>query len=269
MDQPTLIVTGASHGIGKAIAYAAAAKGVRVVMTARTRPSLEIEAHNIEQQGGTVLVVDGDITRYEDCQKIVAQTVQAFGRIDAVINNAGIIGPLGLIADVRTEEWAHTLEVNVLGPVMMCREAVPYLRETNGKIVNISSAAAELVGAGASAYCASKAALNRFSKILALEEPNITVVLFNPGDVDTPMQAEIREKGKVKSFEGYYQYFIDLYERGQLLPPEKAALAAVTLAFYAPHEWTGEFIHWDEERLQALNKKSGAIFGEGTFAYRP
>ena len=255
MDQPTLIVTGASHGIGAAIAYAAAAKGIRVAMTARTRPALEMAAHHIEQQGGTVLVVDGDITRYEDCQRIVAQTVQAFGRIDAVINNAGIIGPLGLVADVRPEEWARTLEVNVLGPVMMCREAVPYLRETNGKIVNISSAAALMAIGGGSAYCASKAALNHFSKVLAIEEPDITVVLFNPGDVDTPMQAEIREKGKVKSFEGYHQYFIDQYEGGQLLPPEKPALAAVTLAFYAPHEWTGEFIHWDEERLQELNKK--------------
>jgi NAD(P)-dependent dehydrogenase (short-subunit alcohol dehydrogenase family) len=256
MDRPTLIVTGASQGIGRAIAYAAAARGVRVVMTASNRPALEMEAYHIEEQGGTVLVVDGDITRYEDCQKVVAQTVRAFGRIDAVINNAGIIGPLGLVSDVRPEDWARTLEVNVLGPLMICREAVPYLRETSGKIVNISSAAAELIVGGGSAYSTSKAALNHFSKVLAIEEPDITVVLFNPGNVDTPMQAEIREKGKVPSFEANHQYFMDLYEQGQLLPPEKPAVEAVTLAFYAPHEWTGEIIHWDEDRLLELKSKS-------------
>jgi hypothetical protein len=82
----------------------------------------------------------------------------------------------------------------------------------------------------------------------------LTVILFIPGNVDSPMQAVIRTKGKGKTPGAFYQYFVDLYEQGQLLPPEKPALAAVTLALYAPQEWTGEVIQWDEARVQELGK---------------
>ena len=243
MDRPTIVITGASRGIGAASALIAAEKGAQVVMTARTRSALETQARLIEQRGGSVLVVDGDISLHDDCKKIIAQTVQAFGRIDAVINNAGWIGPISFVAEVQPEEWTRALEINLFGPFMMCREAVPFLRRTNGKVVNISSGAAVWAPAGGSAYCASKAALNQFSKVLAVEEPDITVVAFDPGSTDTPMQAEIREKGNVKAFEAYHQIFIDLYEQGKLRLPEVAALDVVALAMVAPHAWTGKFIN--------------------------
>jgi NAD(P)-dependent dehydrogenase (short-subunit alcohol dehydrogenase family) len=84
-------------------------------------------------------VIEGDICRQEDCQKIIAQTIQAFGRIDAVINNAAWIGPIGFVAEVQPEDWTRALEVNLFGLFRMCHEAVPFLRRTNGKVVNISS----------------------------------------------------------------------------------------------------------------------------------
>ena len=202
-----------------------------------------------------MLVVDGDISSYAVCQEIVSRTVQAFGRIDAVINNAAMLGPISLVADLPPDEWARTYAVNLFGPVLLCREAIPYLRQTKGGIVNISSGAAVAAVPGGSAYCASKAALNHFTKVLSIEEPSITVVAVNPGDVNTPMQAEIREKGDVKAFEGYHRYFIDQYEQGQLLPPEQAALTVVTLALAAPIEWTGDFVQFDEERMQNLIKE--------------
>jgi NAD(P)-dependent dehydrogenase (short-subunit alcohol dehydrogenase family) len=252
VNRPTIVITGASHGIGAAAAIIAAEKGAQVVLTARNREALERVARQITFRGEAVRVVDGDISRYEVCQEIVTQTVQAFGRIDAVINNAGIIGPLSLVADIPPEEWKRTLEVNLFGPVQLCMEAIPYLRQTNGRVVNISSSAAVLPTPGGSAYCTAKAALNHFSKVLSIEEPSITTITFNPGDVNTPMQAEIRAKGNIKSFEDVHRYLVDAYEQGQLLPPEQPALAAVTLALAAPHEWTGEFIQYEEERMQNM-----------------
>jgi NAD(P)-dependent dehydrogenase (short-subunit alcohol dehydrogenase family) len=178
--------------------------------------------------------------------------MQTFGRIDAVINNAATIEPLGLIVEGLHAEWAHHLAVNVLGSVMMCQLAIPYLRQTNGRVINLTSHAAENIIPGASAYSTSKAALNRFSKVLAVEEPDLTVILFIPGEVNSPMQETIRLKGKGKTPNAVYQFFLDLYERGQLLPPEKPARAVVSLALGAPHAWSGEILQWDEERVQAL-----------------
>lgn len=250
MDHQTIIITGASHGIGAAAAVIAAEKGAQVVLSARNRDALERLAGQINQHGGSACVVAGDISDYAVCQAIVQQAVQAFGRIDALINNAGIIGPLRLVADLPPEEWRRTLEVDLLGPVWLCREAVPYLRQTHGRVVNVSSGAAINPVPVGSAYCAAKAALLHFSKVLSLEEPALTVVSFYPGEVDTPMQAEIRKKGRVPPFESIHDFFIEQYEQGRLLTPEQSALAAVTLASSAPHEWTGEFIEYDEERMQ-------------------
>lgn len=256
MDHPTIIITGASQGIGAAAAHIAAEKGARVVLSARNRDALEQLAGQITHQGGSACVVPGDITEYAVCQEIVRQALQSYGRIDALINNAGIIGPLSLVADLPPEEWKRTLEVDLLGPVWLSREAVPYLRQANGRLVNISSGAAVNAIPIGSAYCSAKAALLHFSKVLSLEEPNITVISFYPGEVDTPMQAEIRVKGRVEPFESIHDFFIEQYKQGRLLTPEQSALAVVTLALAAPHEWTGSFIEYGEERIQNLIREN-------------
>lgn len=252
MSQPTIIVTGASRGLGAAIASMAASHGANVVLTARSASLLEAHVQKISQRGGNAQAVVADISRFEDCHKIVDTAVQAFGRIDALVNNAATIEPLAVVVDSQPDAWAHHLAVNVLGPVMMCRLAVPYLRQAGGRVINITSHAAELVIPGASAYSTSKAALNRFSKVLAVEEPAITVILFIPGAVDTPMQAVIREQGKGKTPDEIYQFFVDLYDQKKLLPPEMPARAAIRLALTAPHEWSGEILEWDDERVHSL-----------------
>lgn len=258
MDRPTIIITGASHGIGAAAAVIAAEKGFRVVLSARNRDALEQIAGEITQREGLACVVVGDISDYDVCQAIVRQAMKSFGRIDAVINNAGIIGPLSLTADLPPEEWKRTLEVNLLGPVWLCREAVPYLRQTNGRVVNLSSFAAVNPIPAGSAYCSAKAALLHFSKVLSLEEPTLTVISFNPGNVNTPMQAEIREKGHIEPFKGVHDFLSEQYEQGRLLSPEQSALATITLALAAPHEWSGEFIEYEEERMQNLIREYAA-----------
>lgn len=250
MRQPTFIITGASRGLGAAIASIAADHGAQVILTARDESALEMQAQKIRQRGGTALPVVGDISRYDDCRRIVDRTLHAFGRIDVLVNNAGTIEPLAPVSEIRYDAWFRHFAVNVHGPAMLCQLAIPHLRETQGRVINVTSHGAELVVPGASAYGASKAALNRFSKILAAEEPAITVILFIPGEVDTQMQEVIRAKGQAN--EAVHRFFMDLYEQGHLLPPETPARAAVALAFSAPLAWSGEILEWDDERVQEL-----------------
>jgi NAD(P)-dependent dehydrogenase (short-subunit alcohol dehydrogenase family) len=252
MCQPTIIVTGASQGLGAVIASMAASRGANVVLTARSASLLEAQVQRISQRGEKALAVVADISRLDDCQKIVDTALQAFGRIDALINNAGTIEPLAPIVDGQPDYWAYHMAVNVLGPVMMCQLAIPLLRQTGGRVINVTSHAAEIAIPGAAAYSTSKAALNRFSKVLAVEEPSITVVLFIPGEVDTAMQGVIREKGRGQTPDEVHQFFVDLYEQKKLLPPEAPALAAVNLALKAPLEWSGDIIEWDDVRVRSL-----------------
>jgi NAD(P)-dependent dehydrogenase (short-subunit alcohol dehydrogenase family) len=252
MEQPVIIITGASRGLGAAIAGIASEKGARVVMAARNQAALEAQAQKINQQGGAALPVTADVSRYTDCQRIVDLTLQSFGRIDALINNAGVIEPFARILEVNPADWTQQFAVNLLGPLMMCQLAIPSLRQAHGRVINITSIGAELAIPGASAYSTSKAALNRFSKVLAAEEPNITVISLIPGDIDTPMQAVIRDKSKGVAPDDVYQFFVDQYEQGQLLPAEIPARAIVALALSAPPEWSGEILQWDDERIRAL-----------------
>jgi NAD(P)-dependent dehydrogenase (short-subunit alcohol dehydrogenase family) len=106
-----------------------------------------------------------------------------------------------------------------------------------------------------SAYSAAKAAINQFTKVLADEEPDITAIALRPGAINTLMQEIIREKGKTVMPEPVYQKFVNRFDQGKLLPPELPGTVAAILALYAPHEWSGEFIRWDEERVQLLSQQ--------------
>jgi NAD(P)-dependent dehydrogenase (short-subunit alcohol dehydrogenase family) len=105
---------------------------------------------------------------------------------------------------------------------------------------------------GWGAYSAAKAAINHLTHILASEEPDITVLALRPGIVNTGMQAAIREKGKSRMAEENYRWLNQMYEQGRLLPPEAPGRAIACLALFAPHEWSGEVVRWDDARVQEL-----------------
>ncbi len=105
---------------------------------------------------------------------------------------------------------------------------------------------------GWGAYCTAKAALNHFNRVLASEEEHITAITFRPGVVDTEMQTTIREQGEEGMQSQAYERFVRLHQDGELLPPVVPGQAMAVLALYAPSEWSGEFIAWDEDRVQLL-----------------
>jgi NAD(P)-dependent dehydrogenase (short-subunit alcohol dehydrogenase family) len=252
MTQKTILITGASRGLGAAAARIAAEKGAAVVINARSKEGLEEVAADIERGGGAVLVVPGDVSSPEACLALIEKAVARFGRLDALINNAGIVEPVSPIAQTDPAAWQYNLAVNVLGPLVLIQAAIPHLREQNGRVINVSSGAAVSAVAGWAAYCAAKGALNQITRVLAKEEPAITAVAVRPGVVDTEMQAVIRKEGERGMTPQDHRRFVGYHEGGELLSPEKPARALVALALHAPQEWSGEFLSWDDEKVKEI-----------------
>jgi len=254
----TVVVTGASRGLGAAIARLAAQLGANVVLNARSVGDLEQIAQNIRKTGGTALIAAGDVSQPEECQAVVKQAIERFGRIDALVNNAGILEPLEPIASSTLDAWQQNLAVNLLGPIALTQVALPHLRENNGRVVNVSSGAALDPIAGAAAYSVAKAALNQFTQALAGEERDITAIAFRPGVVDTEMQALIRRTGEEGMPPEVYESFVRYHREGELLPPEIPGRAGAILALYVPHAWSGEFLSWNADKVQALESEKAS-----------
>ena len=255
MTRQTILITGASRGLGAATARIVAQMESNVVLTARSEEDLGAVAREIESAGGSALAVVGDVSQAADCQRFVAETVQAFGQIDAVVNNAGVLAPIAPIADGDPQQWNESWAVNLLGPFMLTQAALPYLRQCKGRVINVSAGAAVNVYPGWAAYCCAKAGLNHFTRILAVEEPEITAIAFRPGVIDTAMQATIRREGAESMPDEIYARFVRLHEEQELLPPQVPGCALAVLAFHAPREWSGGFLPWNHEEVQSLVRR--------------
>jgi NAD(P)-dependent dehydrogenase (short-subunit alcohol dehydrogenase family) len=263
MTKPTILVTGASRGLGAATARMSAELGANVVLMARSEDDLQAVAAAIAADGGQALIVPGDVSVAADCRRAVAEAVGQFGGLDAVVNNAGVLEPIAPIAESRAEDWEMNLTVNVLGPLIITQAALPHLRQSQGHIINVSSGAALAIIPGWSAYCVAKAGINHLTRAIAEEEQEVTAIAFRPGLVDTAMQATIRATGGRGMPEEEYKRFLRYDEEGKLLPPELPGCALAVVALYAPQAWSGEFIGWDEERVQSLVRRYGCAHHRG------
>jgi NAD(P)-dependent dehydrogenase (short-subunit alcohol dehydrogenase family) len=181
------LVTGASSGIGEAVAVELARLGAAVTITGRRAGALEPVAGRIRAGGGLCLVVSGDVRDEAHAADAVARTVEAFGGLDVLVNNAGVIGA-GPIEETTTEEWDRILEIDLKGPFLFARAAIPHLDGSRGAcIVNVSSVAGRRPFVGIGTYCVAKAGLDRLTECLALElaPRGIRVNAINPGVVRT------------------------------------------------------------------------------------
>lgn len=249
---PTVIITGASRGLGAASAQAAAQAGANVFLVSRSPDALESIAQKIMTNGGTVLAVAADLNQPEACRSVVQQAVDHFGSIDALINNAGQIEPIARIADADLQDWEAGWSINFFAPLRLIQLALPYLRQSHGRVINITSGTSTTVIQGWGAYSTAKAAIDHLTRILAHEEPDITALAVRPGILDTDMQAAIREKGRGIMSEVQYQHLYSLYRQNRLVSPDTVGKAIAALAMYAPHEWSGNLVQWDDPQVQAL-----------------
>jgi NAD(P)-dependent dehydrogenase (short-subunit alcohol dehydrogenase family) len=258
-NSPVVIVTGASRGLGAAVAGWLAKAGADLTLVARSEGDLNQVAEELGHPDGKPLVCGADISDYDACHRAVGKTLERFGRIDALVNNAGIVQPISPIADSDPAIWRYNLEVNLMGPFNLTRAALSHLRLHNGRIVNVSSGAAELALENVSAYCTGKAGLNHFTRVLAAEESALTALTVRPGVVDTAMQAHIRREGPKAMPAEQVAYYQQLKDHGQLEPPEIPARSIAWLALYAPRQFSGQFFGYDDPRISS---KALEVFGE-------
>jgi len=195
LDGKVAIVTGASRGIGRAIALTLGRNGVKVVAAARTDEDLLAVCEEIESCGAESIAVRTDMSSEEDVKRLVRTAIERFGRLDIVVNNAGI-GVFGPLQATTTEDWDRIMAVNVRGPFLLCRESIPYLKQRPdiAWIINICSVVGVKGYVNQSAYTASKHALIGMTKALAreLKEHGIRVHAVCPGGVDTALVADAR-----------------------------------------------------------------------------
>lgn len=192
------IITGASKGIGAATARRMGELGVKVVLCARSQDAIKTIADEINASGGSANAIACDVADYNQVNSAIAQTIMKFGKIDIVVNNAGLIDPIGRITDIIPADWGKIIDVNVKGIYNMLHAALPGMEARGeGTIINISSGAATSALEGWSHYCASKAAALMLTKATHLEyaDKGIRVVGLSPGTVATDMQVNIKASG--------------------------------------------------------------------------
>lgn len=237
------IVTGASRGIGKAIAIGYAREGARVVVAARTEAeggklpgTIFKTLEEIKGVGGQGLAVRCDVSNEEDVAAMVRKTLDAFGRIDVMFNNAGI-NFLATVADIPVKRWDLVMRVNVRGPFLCCKAVLPTMKEQrSGSIINMSSEGASSRRPDNFTYAMSKAALERFTYVLAEEvrEYNIAVNALTPGRVRT------EGSGVIGPPDGDWS--------GWKIP-EVVVPPAIFLAVQDARSFTGRLVHTPEFRI--------------------
>ena len=193
LNGQTALVTGGSRGIGLAVAKELLDAGANVMITART--GIE-EA--LATLGGNAAGVVCDVADYAQAEAAVAATVEKFGGLSILINNAGVIDPIGLVAESDPARWAQNININLTGAYHMARAVLPgMIAAGGGAIVNVSSGAAHRPLEGWSAYCSGKAGVAMLTRALHLETngQGIRTFGFAPGTVDTDMQVKIRASG--------------------------------------------------------------------------
>jgi len=192
------VVTGASRGIGKAIALRLAAAGADVVVTATSQAAADSTAAEVENLGRRSLAVKTDVSVTAEVEALFRAAAATFGRVDILVNNAGITKD-GLLIRMKEDDWDSVLDVNLKGMFLCTREASKLMTKARyGRIVNISSMVGEIGNAGQVNYAASKAGMIGFTKSVARElaKRNITANAVTPGFIETDMTSALSEKAR-------------------------------------------------------------------------
>jgi ketoreductase len=221
-----VLVTGGGRGIGRAIAIAFAEPGATVAVAARTTVQLEETAGAIEARGATAIVLPMDVTDEHAVERAFARLAAATGRLDVVVNNAGVGGGQD-IDNADTARWRHVVDTNLWGTFLVSRRAVRMIGE-GGRIVNMSSVLGRFGVPGYTAYCASKHGIIGFTRALALElaPRRITVNAVCPGWVETDMAAEGMSLGAEAmgiSFEEFRARALGRVPIGRIIQPNEVA----------------------------------------------
>ena len=224
------LITGGTSGMGRATAVLFAQEGARVAITGRNEARGREVVAEIEQAGGTAIFVRSDVRFAEDCRRAIEETLQAFGRLDILFNNAGVLYS-NTVLDCTEEEWDLTLDTNLKGTYLMSKFTLPtMIAQGSGVIINNASGWGLVGGDAAAAYCASKGGVVLLTKAMAIDhgQQGIRVNCICPGDVDTPMLPEDAQQRGMR----WKEYLASAANRpmGRIARPEEIAKAVLFLA---------------------------------------
>jgi len=262
----SIVITGASQGFGKAAAEACVKEGANVLICARDAEALARCRSELQTLAGLsqiVLADRADVSSEDDVHRIFEIARHELPGLDGLVNNAGVYGPKGLLEEVDASEWWDAVRINLLGPVLTCREALPIFRQQGrGKIVNLSGGGATSPLPRISAYAASKAALVRLTETLAEETAGsgIDVNAIAPGALNTRLLDEVLEAGPARVGSAFYERAVKQKEQGGA-PLEQGAALCVFLLSDASNGISGRLISavWDpwrslESRIEELRR---------------
>jgi NADP-dependent 3-hydroxy acid dehydrogenase YdfG len=224
-----VVVTGASSGLGEATARLLSAQGATVVLGARRADRLQLLAKDLQARGGKALALTTDVTRREQVKALVDSAVQTYGRIDVMINNAGLM-PQAPLERLKVDEWDRMIDVNIKGVLYGIAAALPHMqRQKAGHFINVSSVAGHRVGPGFAVYAATKYAVRALSEGLRQEvKPyNIRTTVISPGAVATELPDSVTDPDASKRIRTFYE---------QVAVPADSFARAVAFAMSQPED---------------------------------
>lgn len=267
-----ILITGANRGLGKEIARACLQQGANLLLCARDAGLLEEtcrELRDFASPEQTVLAEVGDVSNEQDVRRLVARAESALPQFNCIVNNAAILGPKGLLETTDWNEWIHTLEVNLLGTVLVCRSALPiFRRRGQGKIVNLSGGGATTPRPRFSAYAVSKAAIVRFTETLAEETKGsgIDVNAIAPGTLNTRLLDEVVTAGREKAGEEYDRVLRQKQEGCESI--ENAAALCVFLLSSESDGISGKLISAVWDPWKTLSKRREELSASDIYTLR-
>ncbi len=270
LEGQVAVITGAGRGIGRAIALSYAREGANLTLAARSQPGLDEALAAATEIGADAIAVSTDITSQTSVQHMVRSTVERFGRIDVLVNNAGISGPIGPLQENDIDDWVDTINVNLTGTFLVCRAVIPVMLEQGGgRIINLAGAGVANAWSNMSAYCASKVAVVRMTEVLAqeLEGKGISVNALGPGSVHTSMWEKMTEQAA----EAGADFIHELGQRvlsGGGAPIDDCAELAVWLASGESGTLTGRIISAAADDFRSLEPRIEEIMAGDAYTLR-
>jgi NAD(P)-dependent dehydrogenase (short-subunit alcohol dehydrogenase family) len=256
------IVTGGGTGIGKAIAVGLARAGAAIAIIARSKDQLAETVRQITELGFRARAVTADISDPEAVERMVQEVEQSLGSVDLLINNAGLVGPIGPTWEADPDDWWRCLEVNLRGPMLCSRAVLPgMIARGSGRIVNVASGAGTFAIPYLGAYVTSKTALIRFTEIIALEagRHGVKVFAIEPGTVRTPMAEYALES---EEGQRWLPWFTEVFERGEDVPPTHAADLVLLLASGRADALSGRFLTINDDVVGLAERADGEGLGD-------
>jgi len=223
-----VVITGASSGLGEAAARSLAALGASVVLGARRVDRIQSIADELSRNGGKALAIETDVTHFDQVKRLVDSAVQTYGRIDVMINNAGLM-PMSPLERLKIDDWNRMIDVNIKGVLYGIAAALPYMqRQKAGHIINVSSVAGHKVRPGGAVYSATKHAVRVISEGLRQEvKPyNIRTTVISPGMVDTELPNSATEPDVAENMRKMYEFAV----------PAESFARAVVFAMSQPED---------------------------------